>query len=367
MRFINSRNKVAGLLMAAAVVFSLAGNFMASGCTRITPPRQTPQGNVGRQAGLNDNLPPTFAEEPNALTVPQIVRKAGAAVVGVSTRSVVQRRNGIGVGVQEGIGSGFIINEEGHVLTNYHVIAGAQEVRVICNDGNELRARVVNYDANQDIAMVRITERMKMPGIVELGNSDNLEVGESVVAIGNPLGREFIGTVTTGVVSAVNRGIEVQGRRLNFIQTDAAINPGNSGGPLLNSRGQVIGINTAKIGAQGIEGIGFSIPINTVKLRMEALSRPVGRIGIAALNVTEDISRRENLPKGIYIKDVAAGSCAADAGLQPGDVIVKFDGQNVGTAEDLDKLNNTHKAGDVIQVELIRGYKRMTMDIKLKE
>lgn len=350
-------------IFALILLFAVSSTF--SGCRRTTIPRIN---NVGQQAGLSGELFPTsFASDNTALSVPDIVKKVGKGVVGVATRSIIQERDGMGVGVQEGIGSGFIINEQGYVLTNYHVIKGAQIVKIICSEGRELNAKIVNYDSNQDIAMVQITENIQMPGVVELGDSDQLQVGESVVAIGNPLGKEFIGTVTTGIVSAVNRGIEIDGRKLSFIQTDAAINPGNSGGPLLNTRGQVIGINTAKIGAQGIEGIGFSIPINTVKLKLQALSKPVTKVGIAAVNVTDEIARRENLPIGVYIKDIQPKSAAAKAGLQSGDIITKFDGITVSTIEEINKLKDSKNAGDSVSIEYIRGSKTFNSKLILEE
>lgn len=365
MNFINSKYKFTNTFTVTMLMFLFASSFTFSGCRETI----TPQGNnIGQQAGLNVSpSPPSFATDNNALSVPEIVNKVRKAVVGVSTKSIIQSRDGMGAGVQEGIGSGFVINKEGYVLTNYHVIAGAHEVKVICSEGYELDAEVVNYDSNQDIAMVKITDLNRIPGVMELGDSDQVQVGESVVAIGNPLGREFIGTVTTGIVSAVNRGLEIEGRRLSFIQTDAAINPGNSGGPLLNTKGQVIGINTAKIGAQGIEGIGFSIPINTVKLRLQALSKPITRVGIAGINITEEIARHENLPLGIYVQDIQPQSAAAKAGLQSGDIITKFDGSSVATVEDMNKLKEGHNAGDNVTIEYIRGSKTVSTKLILGE
>lgn len=352
-------------LAVSMFILLLASSLSLYGCRNTIIPERN---NIGQQASVSDNLfPPAFASDNSALSVPDIVKKVQKAVVGVSTKSIVQQRDGMGAGVQEGIGSGFIINNEGYVLTNYHVIAGAQEVKVICSEGYELNAKVVNYDSNQDIAMVKITENIQIPGIVELGDSDQLQVGESVVAIGNPLGKEFIGTVTTGIVSAVNRGIEIDGRKLSFIQTDAAINPGNSGGPLLNTRGQVIGINTAKIGAQGIEGIGFSIPINTVKLRLQALSKQITKVGIAAINITDDIARQENLPIGVYVKDIQPKSAAAKAGLQSGDIITKFDGTSISTVEDMNKLKENRNVGDSVNIEYIRGSRTVSTSLILGE
>ena len=175
-----------------------------------------------------DLHPTTVATEDGALTIAQIAQKVGPAVVGVSTKSVAGIDWFGNEQISEGIGSGMIINEEGYVLTNQHVIAGATEVKVIFNSGQEVAAKVVNSDASHDIAIVKITENVKVPGVVELGKSSSLQVGETVVAIGNPLGKEFLGSVTSGIVSALNRNLG--DKDIAYIQTDAAINSGNSGG-----------------------------------------------------------------------------------------------------------------------------------------
>ena len=196
---------------------------------------------------------------------------------------------------------------------------------------------------------------------------DMLEVGESVVAIGNPLGKEFIGSVTTGVVSAVNRQVSIENKDLKFIQTDAAINPGNSGGPLVNSKGQVIGINTAKIGQEGVEGLGFAIPINTVNPKMENLIKPVLNIGISCRNITEDISKEYNIPVGVYISQIKEFSAAQKAGITPGDIITQFDGKKIKTVEEINKLKATHKAGDIVKAELVRNGKTIKISLTLSE
>lgn len=320
-----------------------------------------------QQPQSSSTNPPNFAESKEALSIPEVVKKVSPAVVSVSTKSIV-RQWGRDFGVQEGIGSGFIINNEGYILTNYHVISGAQEVRIIFNDSKAVNAKIINYDSIQDIAVVKVDGNVKVPGVVELGDSDKIEVGESVVAIGNPLGKEFIGTVTRGIISATNRGVEVEkGRTQSFLQTDAAINPGNSGGPLINTLGQVIGINTAKITEQGVEGIGFSIPINTVKQRLTALTKPVLRIGIGAIGITNEISKSEGIPTGVYVKEVYPESPAAKAGIKVDDLITKFDGKTVTSIEEINTIKETHKAGDVVKVEILRNKKNITATLNLSE
>ncbi|WP_163215908.1 S1C family serine protease [Clostridium thermarum] len=296
----------------------------------------------------------------NNQLIPDIVEKISPAVVGVATRSIVGDGMQDGLKIEEGIGSGFIINEEGYVLTNYHVISGADTVKVIFSNNTEANAGIVNYDESQDLAVIKITDNVEITAVAPLGDSDALSVGETVIAIGNPLGKEFIGTVTSGIVSAVNRGIMIDNRKLSFIQTDAAINPGNSGGPLINTQGEVIGINTAKIGASGIEGIGFSIPINIVKGRLTALSTPLPYLGMMAMKVTEEMRRYEAIPTGVFVNGVEKDGCSCVAGLRCGDVIVEFDGQKVTDVKEIEAIKAKHKKGDKIQVVFYRnGYRQV--------
>jgi serine protease Do len=320
---------------------------------------------------VDTNHPTTLVSSKDALTVADIVKKVGPAVVGVSTKS----KSGVDffgkAGISEGIGSGIIINDQGYVLTNYHVVQGAQEVKVIFSSGKEVSAKIMNHDPEIDVAIVKITEEVKMPAVAELGYSSSLQVGEQVVAIGNPLGKEFLGTVTTGIVSAVNR--KLGNDKVNYVQTDAAINSGNSGGPLVNSRGQVIGINTAKIGQSGVEGLGFAIPIDQVKDKIESLSKPVLRVGITAREITEDLSKQltdqynVEFPVGVYIEEVQEFSPAEKAGLKIGDIITKFDGEKVKTVSDINKIKTRHKNGDVVKVEISRDGKVKELELKLAE
>ena len=214
-------------------------------------------------------VPQSFtASSSDAMSAADAFNKVAPAVVIVSTKS--QSGNVFsGNGEVDGMGSGFIINQEGYILTNYHVIAGAKEITVTLSDNTEASASVVNYDDKKDIAMIKLKEGTKVPAVAELGDSDEMYPGAEVIAIGTPLSKDFAQTLTKGVISGRNRTIPGQdgSTSVNLIQTDAAINPGNSGGPLVNTKGQVIGINSMKIGTQaageaGVEGIGFAIPIN---------------------------------------------------------------------------------------------------------
>lgn len=298
------------------------------------------------------------------LSVAEIAKKVGPAVVGVSTKSVGNTPFNQDT---EGMGSGIIINKDGYILTNYHVIAGAEQVKVVLSSGKEVSAKIVNYDSASDVAIIKITEKMDMPAIAELGDSDVLEVGEPAIAIGNPLGKELLGSVTVGIISAVNREIAVSDKTMAYIQTDAAINPGNSGGALVNSKGQVIGINTAKIGGSGVEGLGFALPINAIKPKIEALSKQILKIGIEGTDITPEMSKQYNLPIGVYIKVVQDFSAAAKAGLKATDIIVKFDGQNITSINDINSAKGKHKAGDIVKVEIIRDKLSKIISLTLAE
>lgn len=361
--------------VALSIVFSIIGGLLgAAGVLYIAPQSHNFKNTalyktIIEEKGKNYGST-TLAEEKDALTITEIIDRVGPAVVGVTTKSVKDYgifRNQ----ATEGIGSGFIINEEGYVLTNYHVIKGAQDVKVVLNDGKEVEAKVINYDAENDIAVVKIKEDMKMPGVVELGDSDSVQAGESVVAIGNPLGKEFLGTVTSGIVSAINRSIKIGGKDLTLIQTDAAINPGNSGGPLLNSRGQVIGMNTAKINSQsaegGVEGIGFSIPINQAKAKLGDLSKPILEIGIKGRDISEKVSKENKIPIGVYVMEVIEFSPAEKIGIRSSDVITSFDGNKINTMAELNKLKSQKSNGDEVSIEIYREGKSKTVNLILQE
>ena len=261
------RKKGAFKFIALAVIAGLLGGAIGGGSTYYVMKSYI---NKLSNKVITPN-PQTFSTTSEALTASEAFDKVAPAVVIVSVSGVIDY-SGIIPKETSGIGSGFIINEDGYILTNYHVIKGAKEVVVTLSDGTDANAKVVNYDENQDVAMLKISDdNIKVPAVVELGNSDALKPGEQVIAIGSPLSKEFGQTVTAGIVSATNRAVQTSsGVELNLIQTDAAINPGNSGGPLVNTKGEVVGINNMKIASDEVEGIGFSIPINSIKDRIEA-------------------------------------------------------------------------------------------------
>ncbi|EHR1329613.1 MAG: trypsin-like peptidase domain-containing protein [Clostridium perfringens] len=351
-------------LVAGAVIVAILGGAIGAGGVYYAFKNSIPVSTLENNSNTSVN-PPAFKGEDGALTVPQVVEKVTPAVVGVSTKSLV-RDQFFNVKEQEGLGSGFIINEEGYVVTNYHVINGAQEVKVIFSDGKEVNAKVVNYDAERDIAVIKITDDVKMPGIAQLGDSSTVKAGEEVIAIGNPLGKEFSSTVTKGIVSSPNRKMKTEnGNVLDYIQTDAAINPGNSGGPLINSKGEVIGINTAKKVGEDIEGIGFAIPINEVKTRLGSLSKPILKLGITARTVTPELAKENKLEEGVYVVGVQEFSPAEKAGLKIGDLIVEFGGKRVKTLEELNQVKSQYNDGDSVPVEIIRDGKKVNLNLIL--
>jgi len=268
-------------------------------------------------------------------------------------------------------GSGVIISEDGYILTNNHVIDGASKLKVVLSDGiTEYEAAVVGKDERSDLAVLKVEAKGLQPA--ELGNSDQLEVGETVVAIGNPYGMELAGTVTNGIVSALNRKIEINGSFMTLIQTNASINPGNSGGPLVNAYGQVIGITSSKLVATGYEGIGFAIPINhVVDISGELISygyiKTRAYIGIQGSSLEADYAEYYGLPQGVYVYYVDPECDAAKKGLKKDDVIIGFAGNEIKSMAELNDLKDQYKPGDSVTLKVWREDKTFEITITLTE
>lgn len=271
-------------------------------------------------------------------------------------------------------GSGVVISENGYLVTNSHVIDGAQNLQVLFHDGNILPARVIGADEFSDLAVLQVEATGLTPA--EFGDDAALRVGDSVVAIGDPLGIELRGTMTNGIVSAINRDIRTGGRTMTLIQTNAALNAGNSGGPLINCYGQVIGINTMKIGdnmsTAGVEGLGFAIPSTTVKEIVDQLlkqgyvsGRPYLGVTVQQLSAFDQLYYR--LPSGLYITEVAPNTDAAAKGLIPGDVLLSIDGHRLADTDTLQQLLYSHSAGDTVTLTLYRGGKQYQLELQLSE
>lgn len=321
--------------------------------------------------GESTNLLSTDGIKPGqVLDVTQIAEKVGPSVVGIIKKQTVTSWWTGGTVEQQGSGSGIILSSDGYILTNSHVIEGATSVDVVLSTGEEYPATLVGQDTKTDLSVLKIDAK-NLPA-AELGKSAELKVGELAVAIGNPLGLEFQGSVTAGVISALNRTMEVDGRQYTLVQTDAAINPGNSGGPLVNKYGQVIGINTVKISKSDTEGMGFAIPVDVAAPIIDELiqkgyvsGRP--QIGVGVREITSDMSSYYNMPIGLYVVSVSQGSGAEKAGILTGDIIVKADGKDVTTMDELNDVRDAHKAGEVLKLDIVRSGNTMTVQVTLGE
>ena len=373
-------------IAALGVVMALGGGIVGSS---ITYKMLSSNSNKTANTTISNPSAVNFVKESSDLTVAEAYNKVKPAVVTITASGKVSYSRFYTQDV-EGIGSGFIINEDGNILTNYHVIelaltanGGTNKVTVSMSDGQEVEADIVNYDQERDIAMLKLAEGTKVPGVAELGDSDALYVGQEVIAIGTPLGTNFAQTCTKGIVSGVNRSLDesTDGNSLvksesessyEYIQTDTAINSGNSGGPLINSEGQVIGINTAKLSNStsssnaSIEGMGFAIPINDAKDRIESLSKKILTIGITGVSIDEERAKEKNIPQGVGVVSVTEGSVAEKAGIKANDIITKFDGQKVTSVEDINKIKETKEAGDKVEVVVDRYNEEIELTLEFK-
>lgn len=388
--------KIAASLMAMTLVS--AGSIgvyrqLAENPAAVTADESSPAEN-NLTADTISMIKPS-SHDSDELTTEEIVKKVMPSVVGIESTFSMPARNNSGGGffgfgfdfgenqVQQnpvGTGTGVTVTEDGYVVTNAHVIYDSQnglglaeKISVLIGDDKH-EAEVIGYDIDCDLAVLKI----EADGLTaaEFGDSDSLNLGEDVTAIGNPLGFDLRNTVTRGIVSGLNRNITINDKSMNLIQTDAAINSGNSGGPLINKFGQVIGINSSKMsssyGAASIEGIGFAIPSNEVSQIVEDImnygyvtGKP--QLGISCQDVTETISQMYNMPVGVYVVEISEGSAAEKAGLKKGDIITAVDGVEVTTSEELTSQKNLHAAGEKIELTFFRNGEEMTVSVTLDE
>lgn len=313
-----------------------------------------------QQSSKKDSDVSQVAASGKILSTPQIVEKMLPSVVGITTAAY----NG------ESGGSGIIMTEDGYIITNQHVIEGAQYITVTLSDGSEYPATVKGEDATTDLAVIKIDKSDLTPA--HFGNSDELVQGETAIVVGNPLGLEFAGSATQGIISALGREVTIDGKTMTFIQTDASINPGNSGGPLVDSYGNVIGVTSAKISSTYTEGLGFAIPINDVVPVVEELinygyvtGRPL--IGISGENVTAQISAYYNLPQGFFVAYIDPESGAADSGILPGDIITAINGQTITNLTELNNYRDQYKAGDTVTLTVYRDGRSIDYKVVLGE
>ena len=344
------------------------------------------------------------ASNEDSLSIPEIAKKCRSSVVAIETETKVVYNNydnyynpfgsmfgygyGYGYGGRGGrggtqeytetaAGSGIIISEDGYILTNNHVISGADKITVYVNSGEDdaeeqtYEATLVGSSENNDIAVLKIDAEGL--NAAAFGDSDQLEVGELAVAIGNPMGKVH-GSVTAGIISAVEQELTIDDVTINAIQTDAAINPGNSGGALFDSYGNVIGVVYAKSSSVNIEGIGYAIPVNNIKELVEQMINDPDSVkdqtkgsqimlGITIRDITEDMSKQYSMPVGVYITEVSSMSAAERAGLQKGDIITEFAGETVTSADDLNAIKAKQTSGDTVSVKIDRNGKTLTLDL----
>ena len=271
-------------------------------------------------------------------------------------------------------GTGVILSQDGYIVTNAHVVEDAQSITVMLSDQRSFYATLIGSDAVSDLAVLQVEAADLSPA--ELGDSDNLRVGDVVVAIGNPLGIELMGTMTDGIISAINRDVTSEGRTMTLIQTNAAMNSGNSGGPLINCYGQVIGINTMKISTftdkAGVEGIGFAIPSTTVKEIVEQLleqgyvsGRPT--LGLSGEGVSSFYQYYYRMPAGLYIEEVDSTSSAARAGIESGDILISINGIRIYTQEDISTVLYGLEVGDTVEAIIYRGGRQYSVILTLTE
>jgi serine protease Do len=269
---------------------------------------------------------------------------------------------------QQSLGSGFIIDRDGYIITNNHVVDNADEIKVKLSDGREFKAKVIGRDSKTDLALIKISSAVENLPVLALGDSEKMRVGDWVIAVGNPFGLEE--TVTQGIISATGRAIGA-GPYDNFLQTDAPINPGNSGGPLVNLKGEVIGINSAII--TGGQGIGFAIPsalAKTITTQLKEKGKVVrGWIGVTIQTITPELAQSFGMKeaKGALVGDVVKGGPAEKAGIRTGDVIVSFDGKNVKTSNDLPRLVAETAVGKTVDITVIREGNEVHVSVKVEE
>lgn len=324
----------------------------------------------------SDSAVTTANSNKKVLTIPEIAAQVGPSVVGVINKTKVQPQRyydpfsgryyysadeNTDEMVEQGSGSGIIISTDGYIVTNQHVIDGAQEVSIILNTGDEITAQIIGQDVKTDLAVLKIDTDKTLTAAV-LGDSTSVQVGELAVAIGNPMGQEFSGSVTAGIISAVNRTMTIENRTYNLLQTDAAINSGNSGGALINQYGEVIGINSVKLSESGVEGMGFAIAISEAKPIIDDLmsngyvtGRPL--VGISV----------QETKYGLFVASVQENSGAADAGLQEGDLIISVDGQKVSSTAEINDLRDQKKPGDTMVFRVLRDGEQIDANVVLTE
>ncbi|WP_353854605.1 trypsin-like peptidase domain-containing protein [Bacillus sp. Bos-x628] len=373
------------------ILGGIIGGGLVLGITPLLPQSQDTAANTQTQTASDESVTSdnfSTKQITNATNVADMVEDLEPTIVGVSNYQSTQNSFGLDGDTTEaeaGTGSGVVFKKDGnkaYIITNNHVVEGANKLKVTLYDGKTKDAKLVGSDVMTDLAVVEINAD-GIDKVASFGDSSKLRAGDKVIAIGNPLGSQFSGTVTEGIISGVDRTVEANTSsgtvEMNVLQTDAAINPGNSGGPLINTKGQVIGINSLKISESGVESLGFAIPSNDVKpivdelLKNGKVERPYLGVQMIDLEQVPETYQENTLGlfdkqigNGIYVKDVSKGSPAQKAGLKSGDVIVKFKGKQVANSSQLKEiLYKETKIGDKTTMTVIREGKTKNLDITL--
>lgn len=362
----NTGRRVSALVIIACFVVAVFGGYLGTLLTTAKPAEPEPS-TVFYQPVEKPDTPPQVMSKNSTVTTIASIKDS---VVEVTTEEM---STGLYLNqyITTGAGSGVILSEDGYIVTCTHVVAGATNINIVLSDGTKHKAEVIGVDSRSDIAVLKIDKTGLTPAII--GDSDKLVVGEDAIVIGNPLG-ELGGTVTTGIVSALQREVQVENQTMTLIQTNAAVNPGNSGGGMFNAEGELIGIINAKSYGESIEGLGFAIPSNDMKVIVDELmtsgyvtGRPA--LGIIAIEVNSYESASEFGVErfGVYVHEVTPGKGAEKAGLEMGDYIVSINDKAVFTINDISTILQDYKIGDIINIQIIREGTTYNYELELTE
>lgn len=367
------KRKLSQKTLSTLLALSLSMSFFTAGCglaSKATNDKTAAKPATTQEEKMKEADSKLSANRNTPIV--QAAKKVGPTVVGITNKALVRDYFNRTQLVEKGSGSGVIYSKDGLIVTNNHVVAGAQKIVVSLSNGKTYTGKVLGTDPTTDLAVVKIQADEDLP-VAEFGDSDTLMVGEPAIAIGNPLGMEFRGTVTAGVISALNRTIDLGEQRFRLIQTDAAINPGNSGGALANADGQVIGINSAKIVVSGVEGIGFAIPINEAKPIIKQLAeqgrvvRPYLGVSLIDKTLAERFGFNIDLRGGLFVAKLFQNGPAYQGGIRPNDIITKFNGTKVDSVAALRDALNKCQVGQTVPVTILRGDTEVDKNVTLTE
>ena len=357
-------------LTTAVLSLCVMGAVLFTGCGSSNASESLSSSTTTSSNGIPMTTTSGNLSEARNTPVVRAAKLVSPTVVGITNKAVARDWFDNQVQIEQGVGSGVIFRKDGYIVTNNHVIEGAKEIIVSFSDGKSLKGKLIGADSLTDIAVVKV-DANDLPA-ADFGNSDEIVVGEPAIAIGNPMGLEFRGSVTTGVISALNRTLNIGEKRFKLIQTDAAISPGNSGGALVNADGLVIGINSAKLAASGVEGMGFAIPINTVRQIVDELmtngyvARPYLGVGVFDKETAARQGYELNVDAGVYVERVTLTGPAGKAGIRRGDLILEVAGKKTDTVADLREAIGEHKVGETVEVKYDRNGSKATASVVLE-